>query len=515
MDAHQIALLAVAGLLVAGSGLAWVRNRYGLALGLLMGAAFTVRLVVATLDPFLHDWDERYHALVAKHLITNPWRPLLRDHAYLPYDYHQWGHNLVWLHKQPLFLWQMALSMRLFGVNEVALRLPSALTTSLLLYPVYRLGIRIFADRDVAYLGAVLVAFAGFQLELISGYAGMDQNDVAFLVYTTASVWAYYEYRASSRPWGAWLVAVGLFAGAAVLCKWLTGLVVYAGWAIALLLDASRRRQLGEYLRIGASVAVAVLVFLPWQLYTAWRFPLESAYERAYNTRHFFEELEGHYNPWYYHFTTPPEHYGWVLVLIALGLAWVLWRGPRPVALLSVVVIVFIFFTLAASKMFAYVYVVSPLLLLLAAVPAAGAARWLRAHTGRMAPGALFLGLLGLIWLDAMPNAIYGRHFREESYPAMGMVSRVRHVANAEIYRHLDATVPPGYIVFNAPDGDEISAMFYSQRPVYAWWPSEPELAALWAQGFRFAIFPDRPDRPTPAYLHKLPGTISVWGNPE
>ncbi|HEX8504344.1 MAG TPA: glycosyltransferase family 39 protein, partial [Hymenobacter sp.] len=208
--ASQIALLAAVAVLGLGSGAAWLRGRYGPALGLLMGAAFALRLLMATLDPFLHDWDERFHALVAKHLIQHPLVPRLRDHAYLPYEYKNWSNNVVWLHKQPLFLWQMALSMRLFGVNEVALRVPTALLTSLLLYPVYRLGIRLFADRDTAYLAAVLVAFAGFQLELVSGYAGMDQNDASFLVYVTASVWAYYEYRARPQRWGWWLVAIGV-----------------------------------------------------------------------------------------------------------------------------------------------------------------------------------------------------------------------------------------------------------------------------------------------------------------
>ncbi|HEX8657839.1 MAG TPA: glycosyltransferase family 39 protein [Hymenobacter sp.] len=471
---------------------------------------------MATLDPFLHDWDERYHALVAKHLMQDPLRPMLRDRAYLPYDYRGWGGNTVWMHKQPLFLWQMALSMSLFGVNELALRVPSALLTSLLLYPVYRVGMHLFADRDTAYLAAVLVAFANFQLELISGYIGMDHNDVSFLVYVTASVWAYYEYRASTQKRVAWLVAVGVFAGAAILCKWLPGLLVYAGWGFALLLDPVRRRQPGEYLRLIASVIVAGLVFLPWQLYTAWRFPLESAHERAYNTRHFFEKLEGNNVEWYYHFQVLPIHYaGGILVLIILGLLWALWHGPRPIEVLVIVATTFIFFTLAATKMFAYVYVVSPLLLLFAAVPMGAAVRWVRVRAGRVAPAALSVGLFILVWLDAQPLATYSRHYQDDYYPKMVSTPRAKHLINTAIYRNLDATVPPGYIIFNAPDGGEIAAMFYCNRPVYAWWPTEPELSALQAQGFRFALFPDRPGRPTPLFLRQAPGTIVVWGSAE
>ena len=76
-------------------------------------------------DPFLHAWDERYHALVAKNLMANPFVPLLYKRPLLPYDYHNWSNNHVWLHKQPLSLWLMSFSLNLFGNTEGAVRIPS------------------------------------------------------------------------------------------------------------------------------------------------------------------------------------------------------------------------------------------------------------------------------------------------------------------------------------------------------------------------------------------------------
>ncbi|WP_460503701.1 ArnT family glycosyltransferase, partial [Hymenobacter agri] len=371
----QMGLLTGSGLLLAGSVGAWYRQRMAWAVGLLMAAALLLRLVMAALDPFLHEWDERFHAVVAKNMMQHPLAPMLHP-GLLPYDYKAWCCNHIWLHKQPLFMWQMALSMKLFGVNEVALRLPSALLGSLVLYPVYRLG-RLLLDADTGYVAALLAAFAFYQLEQTSGVIGMDHNDVAFAAYVTASIWAYYEYRRGGRPWR-WLVLVGVFAGAAVLCKWLPGLVVYAGWGVAILQESPRRWA--EYGRLAASVAVAVAVALPWQLYSAWRFPLESAYERAYNTRHFFEPLEGHDYPWYYHFSMLPTHYGALLVLMALGLVLLTRRGQlgRLLPVLAMILGVYAFFTVAATRMYSYTYVVSALLLLLAAVALAAALLWLR-----------------------------------------------------------------------------------------------------------------------------------------
>ena len=82
------------------------------ALWLLLLASAMVRLVIIQLDPFLHDWDERFHAVVAKNMMQYPFQPMIRLNAILPYDVNQWCCNYIWVHKQPLFLWQMALSMR-------------------------------------------------------------------------------------------------------------------------------------------------------------------------------------------------------------------------------------------------------------------------------------------------------------------------------------------------------------------------------------------------------------------
>ncbi|HMG14269.1 MAG TPA: hypothetical protein VK590_02410 [Saprospiraceae bacterium] len=100
------------------------KDNYKLALLLLIIAGLALRIYTAT-DLFLHDWDERYHALVAKNLIQHPLLPTLYDNPVLAYDYKSWSSNHIWLHKQPLPLWMMAFSMYLFGVNEIALRIPS------------------------------------------------------------------------------------------------------------------------------------------------------------------------------------------------------------------------------------------------------------------------------------------------------------------------------------------------------------------------------------------------------
>jgi 4-amino-4-deoxy-L-arabinose transferase-like glycosyltransferase len=515
MNITQTGFLIGCALLVIGSATAWYRSQMIWAISLLIGAAFLLRLLMSSIDPFLHDWDERFHAVVAKNMITNPFKPMLHADVVLPYDYKSWCCNHIWLHKQPLFLWQMALSMNVFGVNELAMRLPSALLGSLAIYPIYRLGCLIF-NQDTGYLAALLATFAFYQLEQTSGAIGMDHNDVAFAAYVTASIWAYYEYRVSSHPWR-WLLLVGVFVGAAVLCKWLVGLVVYTGWGIDILLRNPRRWS--EYGRLTASVAIAFLLFMPWQLYTAWRFPLESAYERTYNARHFSEVLEGQIHDLYYYFEMLPTHYGGLAWLIPIGIITALYSFFRkPIApLFSIIIIIYGFFTVAATKMYSYTYVISALLLLLIAVPLATGMHWLRTHTGRLAPLIVTICLLTLLLIDAHPWSIYNYRIKDEPYSTISTAPlgwKVR-VINAELYRALDNMVPEGYIVFNILGSDELAGMFYSNRTTLPWWPSEKELSDLLAKGRHIAIFPNHHDQQAPDYLRKAPGVITIWGIPQ
>jgi hypothetical protein len=44
---------------------------------LLFVAAFLIRFFYAQADPFLHNWDERFHALVARNLMHDPFKPML------------------------------------------------------------------------------------------------------------------------------------------------------------------------------------------------------------------------------------------------------------------------------------------------------------------------------------------------------------------------------------------------------------------------------------------------------
>lgn len=80
--------------------------------------------------------------------MNHPLKPTLYDNPILPYDYRNWVGNHVWVHKQPLPLWIMSASMWLFGVNEIALRLPSIILTTIGIWLSFIIGRYFFNKKN-------------------------------------------------------------------------------------------------------------------------------------------------------------------------------------------------------------------------------------------------------------------------------------------------------------------------------------------------------------------------------
>ena len=330
-----------------------VRGSDGLAV--LMLAALGIGYM--DLDPQLHPWDERFHALVARNLAADPLWPRLYRYLELPFDYRGWGGNAVWLHKQPLTLWLQAATIRLLGAHTWAVRLPSLLLSLAGVSLTWALGRRLFGRRT-AFVAAFLYATNGLLLELASGRAATDHVDTAFTVAVLAGAYA----AVRGRHYAGGRAVAGLCAGLAVLTKWLTGLLPLA--LLAVLLPYGWR----SVSKLLLPTLLAVAVFLPWQLYIHAAFPAEAGWEQAYNTRHLFEALEGHAGGWWWHLDRLRRSFGeTVFLTLALAVATARAGDGRHRWLLVYLGLPLLFFSLAATKMPAYLAVAYPAVCLLTA----------------------------------------------------------------------------------------------------------------------------------------------------
>ncbi len=121
-------------------------------------------------------------------------------------------------------------------------------------------------------------------------------------------MWAFFEYYKSGNA--KWTIVIGIFAGFAVLTKWLTGLLIYLLWFFIKVYE--RQDKVRLYLDYLTAFATTVVIAIPWQIHIINVFPLESVYEYNLNTRHFFEEIEGHAEIWYCHFAQFHIQYGFI-----------------------------------------------------------------------------------------------------------------------------------------------------------------------------------------------------------
>jgi 4-amino-4-deoxy-L-arabinose transferase-like glycosyltransferase len=447
------------------------KSNFSFAVALLVLAGLILRFYLAA-DFYLHAWDERYHALVAKNMLTDPFRPILFKEALLPYDYTDWTNNHVWLHKQPFSLWMMALSMKIFGVNELALRLPSILFSSACIVLTYRIGWRLL-NKHVGYIAAFLCAIHGLIIELTSGRVTTDHVDIAFLFFITLGI--YFAVEFAERKKQILNVFCGIAVGIAILCKWLPALIVFGVWFF---LQLNKECNITKRILFSGIVLVVftVLVALPWQVYIHLNFPLEAGWESLYNVKHLSEDVEGHGKGWWYHWDRLRIIYGEIIYLPMLYFIYQTFGNGinfTRLALLTWVVVPFLFFSFAATKMQGYTLFTAPALFIITA--------WFYQELRQ----TTFLGykriLVGLVMflLIALPI----RYSLERIKP---FEQHDRNPAWVSELKTLNKYNGEKVVLFNV--NRYIEAMFYSDIIAYRNLPMRSELERLQNRGYYLLI---------------------------
>ena len=331
------------------------------ALTFLILAGLILRFYVAG-DTCLHTWDERFHALVAKNMMQHPFQPMLYKTPLLWFDYRDWSTNHIWVHKQPLPLWSMAISMKIFGTHEWALRLPSVLLSTGSIWLVFQLG-RILFNQKVAFIAAFLVSIHGLLIELSGGRVATDHIDVFFYFFILLGIYLA-TLQVENRK-GYFSILVGIAVTAAILVKWLPALIVFPVW-FCIYLEKYRKISLALIIDFSIAIGTVVLLVFPWQWYIYSNFPQEATWEANFNRKHIFEVLDGQTGPFYYHFAKLARLYG---ALVYLPLTWLIYQAFHKRswvhgALITWILVPILFFSLVKTKMQAYTLFCAPAIFL-------------------------------------------------------------------------------------------------------------------------------------------------------
>lgn len=456
-------------------------KKRSVSLFLLFSAALVFGFAVATLDPYLFIWDEQFHALVAKNLSHDMLNPKLYANPVLPFDIRDWTMNHIWVHKQPLFLWQIALSIKCFGSTTLAVRLPSIIMHAILPLLIYRMG-KLSLNERIGFLAALLFAVAHYPLELMAGRYSTDHNDFTFLFYVTASFWAFLEYQREKKWY--WLIAAGVFSGGAVLTKWLLGLLIYPSWFFAHVIGNRNRFEWKSYLPMALMFLVSCLIFLPWQFYIFSAFPEEAAHEFSMISRHLHEVVEGHGHPRFYFFEEGLRNiYGkWFLVRYALLIGIILMMirlkdNFYRVLFATPIILVFGLYTYAETKMPSFPVVIFGFGCLSLATLLYGAYSilkcWLTNTILRKLIAVPVLVYFLFVFFDIQRVEI--NHSLKDEFIAH---DRKQELAEFQAIKELDRNLNQKHLVFNAAltTGGHVPVMFYTKHTAYPQLPSELEL---------------------------------------
>lgn len=328
-------------------------------------SAILIRVFIS-LDHQLHDWDEKYHALVGKNMFAHPMKPTLYENPVLEYDYKNWIANHIWLEKGPLPLFLIGTSVHLFGTNEFAVRLPSILIGSCAVFITFMIGRLLFSTK-IALLSAFFHAIHGLSVELIGGRVSSDHVETCYnFLIELAFLLAILFISNGNRKFLLSLL-LGIVVGLAILTKWFPALFIFPTWFFAGLVSKKY-----SVITVFGNVAIALitcsLVVFPYFWYLNTNYPLEfqwvlNKFQFAYKTT-----IENHNAPWFYYLHKVGVLFGeLVYVPLSLGIYLIFrshfkWQFSLLTLWWFIPILIFSF---ADTKRFTYIMLAAPAIFIL------------------------------------------------------------------------------------------------------------------------------------------------------
>lgn len=215
---------------------------------------FICRLLSMYFIPLNDTTEARYAEIARKMLETNNWVTPMHDYG-VPF----WA-------KPPLSTWLSAFSMKLFGVNELAVRLPSLLLSLGTLWLVWQLAKKHSGSLTARTATLVLASSFFFILN-----AGTVMTDPSLLFCTTLIMTAFWQALIYKHKTWAYLFFIGL--GLGLLAKGPIALVL-TGMPIFFWVLIQRKWQaLWQNLPWFSGILLMLAIALPWYLLAESRTP--------------------------------------------------------------------------------------------------------------------------------------------------------------------------------------------------------------------------------------------------
>lgn len=258
------------------------------------------------------------------------------------------GQPDMWNTKPPLFIWATALSLKLFGYSEWALRLPSALAALILVFSVFSFVKKYSNTTAALFCALVLATSCGFIGEHAARTADFDSTVSLFIFLYFVSFYNYLQTGSSKYIWlTALYFTLAFYTKSVAACFALPSLFVFAIWQKKLVQILKTPTW---YVAIIASIVTIAAYYIireqynPGYIKAAWT---NDAAQRYTST------LENNKGPWYHYFTLLGDwrRYAiYFILLLPLSIIALRYKAiKQPFTLASILAIISIFTIIASA----------------------------------------------------------------------------------------------------------------------------------------------------------------------
>jgi 4-amino-4-deoxy-L-arabinose transferase len=237
--------------------------------------------------------------------------------------------GLRYFEKPVLGYWVTAGSLLLFGDNNFAVRLPSALAVALAAFFIFRLVRGRSARTEITPALAVLVFITSLEVYAVGTFCVLDSLLACLITGTLAFFYLASTATPGSRQEKKLLLLAGICCGLAFLTKGFLALVIPVLTIVPYLLI---RRRFADIFRMAwLPMLTALLVALPWSILIHQR---EPEFWRFFfwneHVRRFLADNAQHREPfWYFFLSAPPMFLPWIFLAPAAVTGLFSQAGPE------------------------------------------------------------------------------------------------------------------------------------------------------------------------------------------